>query len=97
MRKRTQFIVLEGDKQKRKEFYEYIMKTYKLKKYYPFFKRRFVDSNFPFVVDFGDNSFWVCESVTCCACAAGQHVMISIDEFKRTMIERKDLDKKKRK
>ena len=97
MRKRTQFIVLEGDKQKRKEFYEYIMKTYKLKKYYPIFKRRFINSNFPFVVDFKENSFWVCESVTCCACAAQQHVMISIDEFKRIMTERKDLNKKRKK
>ena len=88
MRKRTQFIVLEGDKDKRREFYEYIMKTYKLKKYYPFFKRRFINSNFPFVVDFGDNSFWISESVTCCACAAQQHVMISIDEFKRIMAEK---------
>lgn len=96
MRKRTQFIVLERDKQKRKEFYEYIMKTYKLKKHYPFFKRKFINNVFPFVVDFKENSFWVCESITCCACAAQQHVMISIDEFKRIVAERKDLDNKRR-
>ena len=85
MKKKTQFIVSEGDKGKRKEFYEYIMKTYKLKKHYPFFKIKFINSNFPFVVDFKESGFWVCESVTCCACAAQQHVMISIYEFKRIM------------
>ena len=87
MKERTQFIVLEGDKQKRKEFYEYIMSTYHLKKKYPYFKRKFINNKFPFVVDFGDNSFWICESITCCACAAQNHVMVSADEFKSKMIE----------
>ena len=96
MRKRTQFIVSEGDKGKRKEFYEYIMKTYKLKKWHPFFKRKFINSAFPFVVDFGDNSFWISDSITCCACAASQGVIITIDEFKKIITERKDLDKKRR-
>ena len=33
-------------------------------------------------VDFKEKSFWICESITCCACAAQAKVMFTIDEFK---------------
>ena len=85
--KRTQFNVQESDKVKRKEFYEYIKKTYKLKNWYPYRKSKFISSNFPFVVDFKEKMFWVCESITCCAMAAQQHVIFTIDEFKEMVKE----------
>ena len=80
--KKTQFIVKAAGKEERKAFYEYIMNTYKLEKHYPFFKRRFINNNFPFVVDFKEKSFWISESVTCCACAAQAGVIYTVDQFK---------------
>ena len=80
--KKTQFIVKVAGKEERKTFYEYIMNTYKLQKYYPFFKRRFIKSNFPFVIDFKEKSFWICDSITCCACAAQTNNIFTIDQFK---------------
>ena len=79
---KTQFIVKVAGKEKRKAFYEYIMNTYNLKKYYPFFKRRFIKSNFPFVIDFKEKSFWISDSITCCACASERHQILSNEEFK---------------
>ena len=80
---RTQFIVKDSDKTKRKEFYDYIKKTYNLNNSYPYFKKNFIKNDFPFVIDFKENSFWICESVTCCAAAAQNGAIITIDEFKR--------------
>ncbi len=87
--KRTQFNVQESDKEKRKEFYEYIKKNYKLKIRYPYFKRKFINSDFPFVVDFKEKDFWICDSITCCAMAAQNHVIFTIDEFKEMVKEMK--------
>ena len=78
---KTQFIVQEADKRKRKEFYNYILRNYHLKKYYPFRKKYFINSSFPFVIDFKEKSFWICDSITCCACAAQNNSIISIEEF----------------
>ena len=89
--KRTQFIVQEENKNKRGKFYDYITNKYELKILYPYYKESFVKSNFPFVVDFKERNFWVCESVTCSAAAASAHVIISIEEFKKTEKERSDL------
>ena len=80
--KKTQFIVKVAGKEERKAFYEYIVNTYKLDKYYPFFKRRFIKSDFPFVIDFKEKSFWICDSITCCACAAQAGVIYTVDQFK---------------
>ena len=79
---KTQFIVKVADKDERKAFYEYIVNTYKLDKYYPFFKRRFIKSNFPFVIDFKEKSFWICNSVTCCSHAAQTNNIFTIDQFR---------------
>ena len=79
---RTQFIVNESDINKREEFYDYIINKYDLKITYPHYKEKFVNNHFPFIIDFKEKLFWVCESVTCCAAAASQHVIITIDEFK---------------
>ena len=85
---KKQYIVKESNKKKREEFYNYIKKTYKLKNCYPYFKKSFVNNSFPFVIDFEDNSFWICKSVTCCACAASQNVIYSINEFKELVLKR---------
>ena len=79
---RTQFIVEENDIHKREDFYDYIVNKYDLKILYPYEKERFINSKFPFIVDFKEKNFWVCESITCCAMAAQNHVIITIDEFK---------------
>lgn len=82
---RTQFTVQENDYKKRKKFYEFIINNYDLKICYPYEKERFINNNFPFVVDFKEKNFWVCESVTCCAAAAQFGKIYTIDEFKKIM------------
>ena len=82
---KTQFIVKESNKKNREEFYNYIKKQYELKNGYPYLKRLFINNSFPFVIDFKENSFWICESVTCCACASIQNVMYTIEEFKKEL------------
>lgn len=79
--KRTQFIVKVAGNEERKAFHEYIMDTYKLEKWYPFFKRSFINNSFPFVVSFKEKSLWISESVTCCACTASQGVIYRVDQF----------------
>lgn len=76
-----QFIVQERDYLKRRNFYEYITKKYILKVRME--KEEMVDNKFPFVVDFDDKTFWVCESITCCAMASQSKKIISIEEFKK--------------
>ncbi len=76
---KEQFIVQEPNKKKREEFINYINQKFKLKNYYS--KEEMIESNFPFVIDFQKKDFWVCESITCCACAAQAHKIISIKEF----------------
>ena len=78
---KKQYIIKENDQKKREEFYDYIKANYKLKNNYPFERDRFIESNFPFVVDFCDNTFWICESITCLAAASTMHLIITIDEF----------------
>ena len=79
---RTQFIVRESDLVKREDFYNNIINFYELNIWYPYEKAKFVNNKFPFVIDFKEKSFWICESITCCACAAQAKVMFTIDEFK---------------
>lgn len=76
-----QFIVQETDYLKRRQFYEYITKKYNLKVRME--KEEMIDNKFPFIVDFDDNTFWVCQSITCCAMAAQNKKIITIEEFKK--------------
>ncbi len=78
---RKQFIVTESDKSKREEFYYYIISKYKLDICYPYDKNRFIESNFPFVIDFKENSIWICNSITSLACASQSGKIITIDDF----------------
>ena len=78
--KKEQYMVHDTDISNRKAFYEYIKNKYNLK--IRMTKKRMVQNKFPFVIDFIDNSFWVCESITCCACAAQNKKIITIEKFK---------------
>ena len=77
---KEQYIVSESDISKRRAFYKYINTKYNLKRYMNRYKM--IHNKFPFVVDFNDNSFWVCESITCCACAQLNKQIITIEKFK---------------
>ena len=80
---KTQYIVQEESIQKREEFFNYIMNNYNLILEYPYVKELFINNHFPFVVDFIDNTFWICESVTCCAAAASAGAIINSEKFKK--------------
>lgn len=77
-----QFIVTESDKNKRKEFYDYIVNKYHLDIWYPYDRDSFSKNKYPFVIDFKNNKLWICESITCLACAK----IITIADFKRLKI-----------
>ena len=85
---RTQFIVSVSGKEEREQFFDYIVSTYNFKLGYPFVKKAFIDNKFPFVVDFADKSFWISDSITCCACAAQAGVIIDEEEFKKRVQEK---------
>ena len=78
----NQFIVNESDIYKREEFYDYITNYYNIEISYPYYKEKFINNTFPFVIDFENNNFWICESITCCACASQAKIIYTIDEFK---------------
>ena len=79
---RKQYIVQESNKNKREKFYDYLKKIYGLNTDYPYTKKYFIESKFPFVIDFKNNNFWICNSITCCALASSNKLIISIEEFK---------------
>ena len=78
---RTQFIVNESDEVKRGHFFDYITNNYDFTVSFPFNRKGFQEINFPMVVDFKERNFWVCNSITCNACAAQQGVIITLDEY----------------
>jgi hypothetical protein len=80
---RYQFTVQENDKKKREEFFYYIINKYDLRISYPYYKSKFINNSFPFVVDFKEKAFWICESITCCAAAASFGTIFTIEEFKK--------------
>ena len=74
-----QYIVQINGLKERKDFYNYIKKNYKLKIHNS--KYHMIISKFPFVVDFIEKDFWVCESITCCACAQQANKILSKEKF----------------
>ena len=78
-----QYIVSEHDKKKREELYDYICNNYHLEVCYPFSKDAFINSKYPFVIDFKEHILWICESITCLACAAQNDLIISTSEFRK--------------
>ena len=80
---KNQFIVLESDVLKRAYFYDYIVNNYSLKILYPFDKEKFINNKFPFIVDLKRKELWICESITCLACAASNNKINTIEKFKK--------------
>ena len=78
---RTQFIVIENNISKRRDFYYYIKGKYKFNFGYPYYEKYFINYVFPFVVDFKEKGFWICDSITALACASQAKVIITIEEF----------------
>lgn len=76
-----QYIVSESNIKKREKFYNFIMSNYKIKNMES--KRHMINNEFPFVVDFDEKIFWICNSITCLACASYNKQIITIDEFKK--------------
>ena len=77
---KKQYIVSISGKKNRESFYEYITSNYDIK---DLIDDNLIDGPFPFVVDFKENIFWICNSITCCACAAQNNQIISEKEFKK--------------
>ncbi len=68
---------------KRREFYNYLIK----KGYKPIERHisdNYINNIFPFVIE-ENNTFWICESITCCACAVSQKRIINSEEFKKIL------------
>lgn len=78
-----QYIVKESNINKREEFYDYIMNNYNLINIDS--KKNMINNKFPFVVDFDEKIFWICNSITCLACASQNKQIISIEEFKKVV------------
>ena len=76
-----QYIVNESNIDKREAFYNYVMSNYELKNMD--LKDNMVNDKFPFVVDFDEEIFWICSSITCLACASQNKQIKSIEEFKK--------------
>ena len=76
---KKQYIVQVHGTYKREKLFDYIINNYNLK--ICFSKEYMVNSVFPFVIDFAEKKFWVCESVTCCACAAQNNNILSLEDF----------------
>ena len=71
--------IVECKPNEREIFYNYLI----ISGYKPvenFKKQRFIDNHFPFVIE-PNNTFWICESISCCAAAKQIGVMISMDDF----------------
>ena len=77
--KKKQYFVQSKDKPKREVLFNYITKYTKMKTKES--KKDMMNSNFPFVVDYKTNHFWICNSITCCACAAQRNQIITVEEF----------------
>ena len=82
--KKNQYIISIPEKNKRKQFINIIKNNYKLK--FMLNTKYMINSKYPFVVDFKKNNFWVCESITCCSCAASKGLIISFEQFKDMML-----------
>ncbi|MBQ4030459.1 MAG: hypothetical protein II625_01780 [Bacilli bacterium] len=77
--KKVQYIVDEKVIKKRKEFYDYINRYFRLKNYGP--EEDYVNNIYPFVVDFKSKKFWICDSIKCISMAIQFNKVITIDEF----------------
>ena len=76
---KKQVIVLCRDTNERKYLYNYLInngfvsKEKKRKKYY-------IDNYFPYVIE-PDNTFWICDSITCLACASSKKLIKTLKDY----------------
>lgn len=78
-----QYMVQVVGKEERLDFYNFILNNFKIKRVES--KKSMINSTFPFVVDFENNIFWVCNSITCCSLAQQNNKILSKNEFKKIL------------
>ena len=74
-----QYIVNSKDISERETLYNYLMDN----GYQPvenFKHQEFINNTFPFVIE-SNQTFWICESITCCAAASSCNAIITIYDF----------------
>lgn len=74
-----QYIVQSYDIEERNNFYHYLINN----GYTPienFKNQNFINNKFPFVIE-DNKTFWICESITCCAAASCCKAIITIDKY----------------
>lgn len=74
-----QYLVQSTNLEERNEFYNYLINN----GYTPvnnLKKQTIINNKFPFVIE-ENNTFWICESITCCAVASSNGRIISIKEY----------------
>ncbi len=67
----------------REDFINYIVDNYNLKLETDI--DEMINNKFPFVVDFNINLLWVCDSITCLACATQKGLIITVNDFLKQM------------
>lgn len=83
-----QYIVQCNNISERKIFYNYLIGN----DYKPvdnFKHQNFINNNFPFILE-PNNTFWICESITCCAAAASCGAIITMQEYFNLMEKQKN-------
>lgn len=84
---KKQYIVQSNNIDERKSFYNYLIDNgYKPKE--NFKNRNYINNHFPFVIEH-DKTFWISESITCCAAAYSCGAIITIDEYFNIIKENK--------
>ena len=79
-----QYIVNELNIKKREEFYNFLISKYKIKNKTS--KYNMINNKYPFVIDLDKKTFWICDSITCLACASYNNKIITINEFNKGVI-----------
>ncbi len=74
-----QYIVQSNNIEERRNFYNYLVNN-GYKPIENFKQQNFINNKFPFVIEH-DKTFWICESITCCAVASACGAIISVDEY----------------
>ena len=76
------FLVQEKKKAKRERFYIYLHENYQLKDT-GYEKEEIVNSSVPYMLNLKTGILTVFESISCCAVASKNNVIINIEEFKK--------------
>lgn len=77
MKSKKQYIVHDVNLSKREELYDYLEKEKYI--FLDGTREYYINSKFPFVIE--NNVVWICNSITCCACAAQSGAIMTIKEY----------------